>query len=259
MRRSLLHAGVVVLAALAAPSDAHGAQIQLLTPLGRIASQTNETIDLSVLRSDSRALAAGPLVLSLTGADGSKMSFVFSLPAVPFVGGSARATDNLHLNARLLRPEKYTVDVAADGGTATTTLAVYSAIRTSTYRTVHWGGPAGDAMLADGEHGLGFNLVLSSDVLHQEPSIAAGEDIMGLCLMGGGHQHDLRPTNDWSDPNVYIGAIQRGLDRAFSFRTMPNAIGAHLHDEPGLTWLKNPHTGALSDQDIAPQDRKSVV
>ena len=253
MRRSLLHAGVVVLAALAAPSDAHGAQIQLLTPLGRTSYQTNETIDLSVLRSDTRVLVAGPLVLSLTGADGSKMSFVFSLPAVPFVGGSARATENLHLNGRLLRPEKYTVDVAADGGTATTTLAVYSAVRTSTYRTVHWGGPAGDAMLADGEHGLGFNLVLSSDVLHQEPSIAAGEDIMGLCLMGGGHQHDLRPTNDWSDPNVYIGAIQRGIDRAFSFRTMPNAIGAHLHDEPGLTWLKNPHTGALSDQDIAPQ------
>jgi hypothetical protein len=252
MRPSLLRARLVALTIVVAPT-AEAAQIQLLMPLGRASYQTNEIIDLSAVRSNSRPLAAGQLALSVTGADGSKMNFVFLVGAVPVTGGSARITENLHLNGWLLRPGTYTVDVAADGATATATFTVYRAVRKSTYKTVHWGAPAGDAMLKEGEDGLGFNLLMSSDDLHQEQSIAAGADIMGNCLMGGGHQHDLRPTNDWSDPNVYIGAIQRGIDRAFSLRTMPNAIGAHLHDEPGLTWLKNPHTGALSDQDIAPQ------
>ena len=86
---------------------------------------------------------------------------------------------------------------------------------------------------------------MSGDVVHQEQPIAAAGDIMGNASDGRGPPvHELRPTNDWSDPNVYIGAIQVGIDRVpFAFRTMPNAIGAHLHDEPGLTWLKNPHTG----------------
>jgi hypothetical protein len=45
--------------------------------LGRTTYQTNEVIDLSAVRSDDRALPAGPLTLSVTGADGSKMTFVF--------------------------------------------------------------------------------------------------------------------------------------------------------------------------------------
>ncbi len=85
-----------------------------------------------------------------------------------------------------------------------------------------------------GEDGAGFNLILGGT---DEPSIRGGEDIMGNDIMGGGHQFDLKPTNDWSDPYVYLGANQRGMDVAFGFRTMPNAIGAHLYDEPGLTWL----------------------
>ena len=248
-----LHAAVATFAVLARPSSAEAAQLQILMPLGRSAYQTNEFIDLSAVRSDVRALGAGPLLLSVLSADGSKMTFVFPVGAVPVQGQSARRTENLHLNARLLRPGRYTVDMASDGATATATFTLYSAVRKSTYKTVHWGGPGGDAMLGEGENGLGFNLVLSGDISHQEQSIAAGVDIMGNCLMGGGHQYELRLTNDWSDPYVYIGAIQNGLGRAFAFRTMPNAIGAHLHDEPGLTWLKNPHTGELSDQDIAPQ------
>ncbi len=253
MRVRSLHAVLGVLAVLTGASHATAAQVQVLLPLARTAYQTNETIDVSAVRSDAHALAAGSLLLTVTGADGSKMSFSFPVGAVPLVGGQARTTENLHLNGRLLRPGKYTVDVAVDGATATTALTVYSAVRKSTYKTVHWGGKSGDAMLPEGENGLGFNVLMTGDVLHQEQSIPAGADIMGNALMGGGHQHDLKPTNDWSDPNVYIGAIQRGIDRAFGFRTMPNAIGAHLHDEPGLTWLPNPHTHAVSAHDIAPQ------
>jgi hypothetical protein len=252
MRRQIV-TSLVILVALSSAPPAQAAQVQVLLPLGRTLYQTNEIIDVSAVRSDARALSAGSLVMTLTGADGSKMSFTFPVRGVPGSGGEARTTEQLHLNGALLRPEKYTVGVSSDGATATTTLTVYSAVRKSTYKTVHWGAHGGDTMLTEGEGGMGFNLLLTGDVRHQEQSIAVGADVMGNALMGGGHQHDLKFTNDWSDPNVYIGAIQRGIDRAFAFRTLPNAIGAHLHDEPGLTWLTNPHTHKMSPHDIATQ------
>lgn len=250
-RPAIFLAGLAAMALLAGAMPARSSQLQLLLPLGRTLYQTNEIIDVSAVRSDTQALAAGQLVMTVTGADGSKLSFTFPAEAVAASGGAARATENLHLNGWLLRPGKYAVEVDCDGATANTSITVYSNTRKSTYKTIHWGGPAGDAMGPEGENGLGFNIIMTGDVLHQEPSIAAGEDVMGNALMGGGHQHDLRATNDWSDPYVYIGADQRGLDRAFMFRTMPNAIGAHLHDEPGLTWLPNPHYLDKSGQPIA--------
>jgi hypothetical protein len=251
--RSCLRAGFVALVVLGGARTVHAAQVRLLLPLGRTAYQTNETIDVSVARSDARALRAGTLAFTVTGADGSKMGFTFPVRAVPLAGSSARTTENLHVDGWLLRPGSYTVDVTCDGATATTAFTVYSAVRRSTYKTIHWGGKGGDAMLAEGQDGLGFNVLMTGDVLHQEQSIVSGADVMGVELMGGGHQHDLRLSNDWSDPQVYVGAIQRGIDRAFSFRTLPNAIGAHLHDEPGLTWRKNPHTGVFGAQDIPEQ------
>ena len=107
-------------------------------------------------------------------------------------------------------------------------------------------------MVTEGEDGMGFNLILGGI---DEPSIRGGEDIMGIDIMGGGHQFDLNTTNDWSDPYVYLGANQRAMDVAFSFRTMPNAIGAHLYDEPGLTWVPHAHTGVMCDHDIPSQRR----
>lgn len=258
-RFTLWTAGLAAFVILAGAVPARASQLQLLLPLGRTLYQTNEIIDVSAVRSDAQSLAAGSLVMSVTGVDGSKLSFTFPVEAAAANGGSARATENLHVNGWLLRPGKYTVEVDCDGTMATTSFTVYSAIRKSTYRTIHWGGPSGDAMVGEGENGMGFNVIMTSDIAHQEPSIMGGSDVMGNCLMGGGHQHDLKATNDWSDPYVYVGAIQRGLDRAFSFRTMPNAIGAHLHDEPGLTWLPNPHyldkdgKPINNDQDIPEQ------
>ena len=54
-------------------------------------------------------------------------------------GKEAAVTDHLTLNARLLRPGKYTVEVAAYGATAKTEIEVYSHLRKSSYRVVHWG------------------------------------------------------------------------------------------------------------------------
>jgi len=41
--------------------------------------------------------------------------------------------------------------------------------------------------------------------------------------------------------------------RAYPLRTWGNAIGAHLHDEPGLTWNKHPRTGQFTAYDIPAQ------
>ena len=214
------------------------ADLKLGLPLRRTAYQTNERIDLSVLRSDAKPLAAGSLALHLKGADGSAMSFDFPVAGAELAGGRAQAVEHLNLNGWLLRPGAYTVAVESDGASAATNFTVYLHVRQSSYRLIHWGGSRNNQMVAEGIDGMGFNLAWGET---GEESIASGQDVMGTCLMGGGHQHDLKLANDWSDPNVYIGAIQRGVDRAFGFRTMPNAIGAHLHDEPGLTWLPHPY------------------
>ena len=235
--RLVLLLGVAAALWLAA-LPAQAAKAQVLLPLNRTAYQTNEQIDIAVVRSDAQALPAGVLTLTVTGADASKMVFTFPVGAVPVANNEARATENLHVNGWLLRPGAYTVDVTADGATAQAKFTVYSHVRKSLYKTVHWGGSRNDQMLAEGVDGMGFNVAMGET---GEAAIPSGQDVMGNCLMGGGHQHDLRLTNDWADPNVYLGAIQRGVDRAFGFRTMPNAIGAHLHDEPGLTWLPHPY------------------
>ena len=238
MNRSLL-----LLVAMLLGIMASAAEIQLLQPLGRTSYQTNEIIEISVVRSDAQPLPAGLLTLTLLSNDASKLTFTF-----PVKAANMRATEHLRLNGWLLRPGTYDIQAACDGATATTSLTIYSHVRKSNYKTIHWGGSRNNMMTIEGENGMGFNLAWGE---YGEPSIGSGQDVMGNCLMGGGHQHDLRLTNDWSDPNVYIGAIQRGVDRAFSFRTMPNAIGAHLHDEPGLTWLPNPKTGKQGPHDIS--------
>ena len=78
--------------------------LKLLLPLERTAYQTNEQIDLSVVRSAAEALTAGELALTATGADGSKLAFTFPVAAVAVEGGAACATEHLHLNGALLRP-----------------------------------------------------------------------------------------------------------------------------------------------------------
>jgi hypothetical protein len=265
MRRSLLLPAIII-ALLCAAAPVLAAQVSLLLPLGRTDYQTNERIDISAVRSDVAALPAGTLQMSVTGADGSVLSFSFPARAVALENGKASTTEHLHLNGWLLRPGTYTVAVAVDGATAQTTIGVYSHVRQSTYRLLHWGGDYSkqDELIAQGKDGMGFNLIYDGNVLNQQASIRAGVDIMGNCLMGGGHQHDLRLQNDWSDPYVYLGAVQRGVDRAFAFRTMPNAIGAHLHDEPGLTWAVHPFMKdkdgkpVMNDHDIK-QQREAYV
>src|SRR4051812_37005437 len=86
---------------------AAGAKLELLLPLGRTAYQTNEWIDISVVRSGAEALPRATLTLTLAGTDGSKITTTFPLSATK----EPRSTEHLHVNGWLLRPGKYAVEV----------------------------------------------------------------------------------------------------------------------------------------------------
>jgi hypothetical protein len=239
---------------LASAAISDGAELQLLLPLGRTAYQTNETIDLAVVRGGATALAAGDLALDVKGEDGSQLDFHFPLAAVTLEGKDARATVHAHLNGWLLRPGKYVLTATADGTTATAKIELFSHIRQSTFRLIDWGSSARGADQAVlGEESLGFNLLYAPG--NGDDSIVGGLDFTGNCVMSGGHQMDLRSECDWSDPAVLSGGRSRVVRAALEFRTNPNAIGVHFYDEPGLTWLPDPITKEASPHEIPSQHR----
>ncbi len=68
-----------------------------------------------------------------------------------------------------------------------------------------------------------------------EEYIAARMKPFAMCVMGGGHQLDLRLENDWGDPWVQRSVLWKMSLAALSDRIYPMA-GIHAFDEPGLTW-----------------------
>ena len=247
---------LAALALLALPAALPAAELQILLPLARTAYQTNEWIDVSVVRSSPTALPAGSLVLGVLGDEGSKLSFTFAAAAVPVEGKDARATEHLHLDGWLLRPGHYTLEATADGATATTPIEVYSHLRRSSYRLINWARAKGAEQLTEGEDGLGFNLIYSSYAKDEEANfLRAGCDFISCCTMGGGHQMDLRSECDWSDPYVTRGGTRRVAARAMYDRTRPNVLGVHFYDEPGLSWYKNPVTGQMTPHELPSQVR----
>jgi hypothetical protein len=87
------------------------APLEILLPLARTAYQTNETIDLAVVRQSPQALAPGDLTLLVTGGDGSRLAFTFALPAVPAPGSKAGATGHFQHDRPRHPPGHYTHDV----------------------------------------------------------------------------------------------------------------------------------------------------
>src|SRR5687768_14597240 len=79
-------------------SPASEPKVQLLLPLQRTAYQTNEAIELAVVRSAGEALPADTIRLQVSGEDGSALAFAFAAAAAPLEGAEARATDHLRLN-----------------------------------------------------------------------------------------------------------------------------------------------------------------
>src|SRR5262249_32484663 len=138
---------------------ATAAEVKILLPLGRNAYQTNEWIDVSVSRSAPQALPASDLVLTLSGADGSRVSATFAVPGVAVWGKEARGVEPLHVNGWLRRPGRYTVEGAVAGGSGKADIEVYSHVRQSSFRLINWGraGKLAEKQV-QGEDSLGFNL-----------------------------------------------------------------------------------------------------
>jgi len=244
-----LHAALIVLLSMAAPSTFG---LEVILPQGRAVFQTNETIDVSVVRFSDQNLAAGDLTLTLADDAGSRLEFVF-----PVAAGEKRKTEHLHLNGWLLRPGNYNVEAAVDGQKATSSLEIASHIRQSSFRLVNWGqAKTREQQLVQGEDSLGFNLFYGHYGRDDEGHLMrAGVDFMANCVMSGGHQMDLRMECDWSDPYVTKGGTRRVVRRAMIDRTRPNVPGVHFYDEPGLTWHKHPVTGEFTPHGIPAQIR----
>lgn len=230
-------------------ASARASGMEILLPQGRKVFQTNEWIDISVVRSSPEGLKAGELSLALVGDDGSRLAFNFPVAA----GGTAK-TEHLHVNGWLLRPATYAVDVAVDGqkldAATAPKLEVKSHVRQSSFRLVNWGNAREPReQLVQGESSLGYNLFYGGYANDDAGDfMRGGVDWMGCCVMSGGHQMDLRMECDWSDPYVTRGGTRRVVRRAMIDRTRPNVQGVHFYDEPGLTWATdernkdfNPH------------------
>src|ERR1019366_415764 len=123
MSRFLRTVGVLALSAFAAAATA-APQVQLQFPLNRVVYETSELIDVTVIRTDTAALARGTLTLTLTGKDGSQVQCEFPATAAPVQGATAAAVEHLRLNGALLRPGSYAVTATADGATATGAIEV---------------------------------------------------------------------------------------------------------------------------------------
>lgn len=249
-------AGLAALGAMGISAWASAAEVAVFLPLHRAAYQTNEWIDVSVARSDAQALPAGKLTLTLAGADASRLTFTFDAKAVPARKDGARAVEHLHVNGRLLRPGKYTIEAAVDGAKGDAHIEVYSHLRRSNFRLVDWGSSGkGIEQTILGEDSMGFNLLYVTQPVGDD-IIRGGADFMRNCTMSGGHQMDLRVECDWSDPYVLQGGAARVVAEALHDRTFPNCIGVHFYDEPGLTWWKDPKVQDLAVPfNVPAQDR----
>lgn len=248
--RFLLALGLGVL--LQASAHTLFAAVEIQYPLARNAYQTNERIDLAVVRSGDKPLAAGNLMLTVLDEAGGRMAFVFSVE-----GGQNQSTEHLHLSGWLLRPGHYKLEVAVDGANATNEMDVFSHVRKSSYKLINWGRADQPAeQLVEGEDNLGFNLFYGHYGVDQDANfLRAGLDYMPNCVMSGGHQMDLRMECDWSDPYVVRGGTRRVVRSALSQRTRPNVTGIHFYDEPGLTWWKDTVTGEFTPHMVPAQVR----
>jgi hypothetical protein len=245
-------AGLIV-----APLLAEAAEVRIALPQERTNFQTNETINLAVVRSDAADLAAGTMSVNLSGQDGSKLAFTFPTAAVQAADGKAVATEHVNIAGQLLRPGAYTIEVQADGASASATINVFSHVRRSTFRVINWGSPkTAEDQQIQGEWSLGYNLMYSAGGVGSDKEgdfIAAGVDQMAVCIMSGGHQMDLRMECDWSDPLVVRGGTRRATREALNARLRGNSPGVNFYDEPGLTWRPNDNGQGLTPHGVPSQ------
>lgn len=236
-------------------SPLFAAQLNVIFPQGRTVFQTNEWIDVSVVRSDTQPLASGKMLLTLTGNNGSTLSFTFPVAAVPLTGADARATEHYHLNGWLIRPGMYILSVSGDGANAQVPVELYSDTRRSSFKTYTFLSYAKDIQQAYlGEDSLGFNMNYAYYGGVSVPNMMRGGlDYLPAIAMGGAHQVDMVLERDWSDPYVLNGAEARVVQQAMQHRINGNCLGVQFADEPGLTWLNSPFSKKNGPHDIPAQ------
>ena len=173
--------------------------------------------------------------LSLVGQSGSRAIVEFPLAAVPVVGQDARETVHLHLSGWLLRPDKYTLEVAADGADGQGQLDLHSHVRQSSFKLIQWGSRAAKAEQGVlGQESLGLNLIYTSyGGLEPDELIRTGADYMWCCTMSGAHQMDIRMECDWSDPYVLRGGTARVVRRACKTAPTPTPSAFTSTTSPG--------------------------
>jgi hypothetical protein len=250
-----MHRMLAIAALLLCAGPVAAAEVNIHLPLDRGAYQTNEWIDISVIRSDAQALPAGTLTLTLKplSFEGGTVTASFDASPVALERKDARRVEHLHVNGWLLRPGKYRVEATVGKDTGTAEIEVVSHIRQSNFRLVNWGRAQKEQQLLEGEDSFGFNLYYGDET--KDNLLRAGVDAMGVCVMSGAHQMDIRLECDWSDPFVTRGGTRRVVRRALQDRTRPNVPGVHFYDEPGLTWGKHSQTGEFVPHDIPAQLR----
>ncbi|MCJ8331440.1 MAG: hypothetical protein HRT89_07890, partial [Lentisphaeria bacterium] len=205
---------------------------EILLPQNRAHFLTNEMIYVSVVR-QAKVLSANKLIVNLAGPHKSHMKLSFHIPA----SKNQFRTEHIQLNAALMRPGKYQLKITADGNSTLKSFSVISHYNKSSFRTINWGGKAKDKQqLSQGEENLGYNLFIGHGPKDDNAYLLqASVDFMSCCSMSGGHQMDLRPECDWSDPQVFQGGTMRVVRRAIMDRIRPNVTGIHFYDEAKLS------------------------
>ena len=143
------------------------------------------------------------------------------------------------ITAGMLKPGQYTALL----GDKSVTFAVHQDWNANPYFIGAWMQGNADWQTAQAKGGW---MYFSSDLIYAsvrqpkagdlvEEYIAARMKPFAMCVMGGGHQMDLRLENDWGDPWVQRAVIWKMRLAALSDRIYPMA-GIHAFDEPGLTW-----------------------
>ncbi len=246
------------LALLCAPAPA----LEVFLPLGRNVYQTNEWLEVAVIRAD--ASKDGEVVLAL---DAKEARAIQDLDGryprrsyCTFAAPAGARTLHLKVDCRLLVPDDYALAVWTSDekeiALPMLPIRIVSHVRRTTFKLINWGRAKGNEQLIEGEENLGFNLFYGHYADDRDANLMrAGLDFMGCCVMSGGHQMDLRPECDWSDPYVIRGGTRRAVRSAFLGRTRPNVIGVHFYDEPGLTWHKDPATGQMTPHGVPSQVR----
>jgi hypothetical protein len=144
----------------------------------------------------------------------------------------------------MLKPGTYGV-FATDGKNAPPPIhvAIHRDDHPSAYFVAAWMQATADAATAAAKGGWMYftsDLVVAGvrkpsegDVMNRY--VAARMRPYPMTVIGGGHQLDLDPTNDWGDPWVQRAVTWKMGLAALSNRIYP-AEGLQVFDEPGLTW-----------------------